>query len=425
MTTAKVQNKRQQVKLVFGEGTAGEFNVERLVEELGVEFHALAASAGVLIMREIMEQEVESLAGKRYSRRTAIDRWGKQEGYVMIGGQKAAVHHTRLRNKAGKEVPLTSYERFQDAGQRTQAVFQRLVSGLSCRNYPRAIETIRHGYGVSKSVVNREMIEATSHQLKTLCARDLSAFALCAMIIDGVRLGDHIFIVALGVETSGKKAILGFREGSTENADVCVKLLEDLVERGLTSDAAVLVVIDGAKALRSAVERFFGARAALQRCQVHKRRNVKQHLPDKYHAEYERKLSAAYKMTSYHDAKHALESIGRELERLNPDAAASLREGLEETLTLHRLQIPPLLRRSLSSTNLIESAFSRGRSVMRNVKRWIDSQQRHRWLATALLEAEKKFRTIKGYHSMALLVNVLATERQRKENKLESDKRVA
>jgi len=425
MTKAKVPNNKQQVKLVFSEPPEGGFDVDWLVEELGLELQALATSAGVLIMNGIMEQERDHLAGKRYGRTTAVDRWGKQKGYVIVGGQKAPVDHPRLRDKNGKEVVLSSYERFQDAGQRTQAVFQRLVSGLSCRNYPRAIETIREGYGISKSVVNREMVDATSKQLKELCERDLSEFNLCALIIDGVSLGDNVHIVALGVEATGKKEFMGFREGSTENADVCVALFEDMVKRGLKTENPVLVVIDGSKALRSAVGKFFGDRASVQRCQVHKRRNVKQHLPKKYHAEYDRKMLAAYKMTSYADAKAALESIGRELDRLNPDAAGSLREGLEETLTLHRLEIPALLRTSFSSTNLIESAFSRGRNVMRNVKRWMNSDQRHRWIATALLEAEKKFRKVRGCKSMAVLVNALALEQQRKQNKVESNKKVA
>jgi transposase-like protein len=425
MTKAKVQNNKQQIKLVFGEGVVSGFDLDQLVEQLGLELQALSTSAGVLIMSGIMEQERDQLAGRRYDRTTGVDRWGKQKGYVIVGGQKAPVDRPRLRDKDGKEVSLTSYERFQDAGQRTQAVFRRLVSGLSCRNYPQAIEAVQDGYGISKSVVNREMVEATAKALKELCERDLSGFNLCGLLIDGVHLGDSVYLVALGVDVAGNKAVIGFREGSTENAGVCVALLEDMVRRGLNTDVPVLSVIDGSKALRTAVERFFGNRAIVQRCQIHKRRNVKQHLPNKYHAEYERKMCSAYKMTSYADAKAALESIGRELERLNPDAAASLREGLEETLTLHRLEIPALLRTSFSSTNLIESAFSRGRTVMRNVKRWMNSDQRHRWIATALLQAEKNFRKVRGHKSMAVLVNALASEQQKKSNKVDSNRKVA
>ena len=425
MTEGKIKNNRQQVKLVFEGTPEGKFNVERLVEELGIEFRALATSAGVLIMKEVMDRETDYLAGKRYDRTTEVNRWGSQKGYVIVGGQKAPVQRPRLRNEGGKEVQLTSYDRFQKSDQRTQAVYERLVSGLSCRNYPRAIEEIKGGYGISKSVVNREMVEATSRQLKELCERDLSSSNFSVLIIDGLHIGDSVYIVALGVEATGNKQIIGFREGSTENADVCVKLFEEMVERGLRTGVPVLVVIDGSKALRSAVGRFYGDGACVQRCQVHKRKNVKKHLPDKYHAEYDRKMQAAYKMTSHTDAKQALESIVRELERINDDAARSLREGMEETLTLHRLEASALLRTSFSSTNLIESAFSQGRTTMRNVKRWMNSGQRHRWIATALLEGEKRFNKVRGYRSLPILVNAIALDVQRRQNKIDSDKKVA
>jgi transposase-like protein len=425
MTTGKIKNNKQQIKLVFNGGSEAGFNLEGLVEQLGLEWEALTTSAGILVMSGIMEDEVKYLAGALGDRTTPVNRWGKQRGYVMVGGQKAPVERRRLRDKNGKEVQLTSYARFQDRGNRTQAVFQRLVSGLSCRNYPRAIEAVRDGYGVSKSVVNREMVEATSRQLKELCERDLSGSNFSVLIIDGLHIGDSVYIVALGVEAVGNKQIIGFREGSTENADVCVKLFEEMVGRGLRTGVPVLVVIDGSKALRSAVERFYGDGACVQRCQVHKRKNVQKHLPDKYHAEYDRKMLSAYKMTSYADAKQALESIARELERINEDAARSLREGMEETLTLHRLEASALLRKSFSSTNLIESAFSLGRTTMRNVKRWMNSGQRHRWIATALAEGEKKFHKVRGYKSMAMLVNAIALEVQRKKNKIDSDIMVA
>lgn len=427
MTRGKIAKNAEQIKLLFGRSADRKFDFEGLIEELGLELEALATSAGVLIMTQIMEQERDHLAGKRYSRSEQpgkINRWGKQKGYVIVGGQKAPVQHPRLRGNDGKEMILESYERFQDPNQRTQAVFQRLVSGLSCRNYPQAIEVVRSGYGISRSVINREMVDATGKRLTELCERDLSKIDLCALMIDGINLGESVYIVALGVDTAGEKTILGFREGSTENSDVGVALFEDMIRRGLKKGSRVLAVIDGSKALRSAVERFFGTGASVQRCQVHKRRNVKSHLPKRYHAEYERKMVAAYKMTSYNDARTALESIGRELDRLNPDAAASLREGLEETLTLHRLEIPALLRKSLSSTNLIESAFSRGRNVMRNVKRWMNSDQRHRWIATALLQAENRFNKIRGWKSMITLAGALKIEQENRLSKFESNRKV-
>ncbi len=228
------------------------------------------------------------------------------------------------------------------------------------------------------------------------------------MLIDGIRVGQTLLIVALGVDIAGTKQILGFREGSSETADVCVSLLEDMVRRGLRSEGRpLLVVIDGSKALRAAVDRFFGAWAVVQRCEIHKRRNVLSHLSDKYQAHIGRKLDAAYKMKTFDQAKSALLAVVKELEFLNHSAAASLLEGLDETLTVHALELPELLRTTFASTNLIESAFSRARTVLRNVKRWKNSSQVQRWTATALVSAEKGFRKVRGYRTMPVLLNAL------------------
>jgi transposase-like protein len=372
-----------------------------------MEYRALTVSAGALVVQAIMQAEVEQIAGKPYARKTEIDRWGTESGYVVMGGQKVQVHRQRLRDKQKKEVHLTSYERFQDEDRRTQAVFTRLVAGVSSRAYAKTVEEFGKGYGISKSVISRKTVEATAEQLRTLCERDLSKLDICVLVIDGVHVGETVHIVALGVETSGKKHILGVRQGSTENSQVCTELFEDLVQRGLQTERPMLVIIDGSKALRSAVDRFFGNRAVVQRCQVHKRRNVLYHLPDRYHAEYKRKIQSAYSMTSYEDAKSALKRTIEQLERINESAALSLEEGLEETLAVHRLQLPEILRKSFSTSNMIESAFSQGSTVMRNVKRWSNNNQIQRWVATSLLQSENKFRRIRGFKSMSVLVTSL------------------
>ena len=302
---------------------------------------------------------------------------------------------------------LKSYRRFQQNTERTQAVYQRMAIGESCRNYPVAMEAIRDGYGISKSVVSREIVEATGAQLRSLLERDLSTFALRVLLIDGVRMGEAMFMVALGVDSEGNKQVMGFREAANENSEVGVHLFEDLVRRGLRTEQPILSVIDGSKGLRLAIQRFFGSTSPVQRCQVHKLRNVLSHLPEKYHATYRRKIQAAYLMKSYMDAERTLQSVIKELNFINHSAAESLAEGMEETLTLHKLDVPPVLRISLASTNLIESTFARSRSVMRNVKRWKNSSQRQRWLATALVEAEKKFRKIRGFKSMSVLLSAL------------------
>lgn len=378
------------------------FNIEDLIQELKLEVHALGVSAGAVLMKALIEAEVKTLVGERYNRQSEYYRWSKQKGYVVVGGQKVPMVRPRVRSKEG-EVPLQSYKRFQQKTDRTQAVFGRMLASVSCRDYPKAIETLQEGYGISKSVIGREMLRATSEQLDTLCHRDLSGIDLAVLVVDGIALQESIFVAALGIDRQGVKHFLGMVEGATENAEVCVALLENLKERKLTMDCAVLAVVDGSKALHAALKRFFGRLVVVQRCQEHKIRNVQSYLPKKYHQGIRRKLHAAYSMNDC----NALLAVARELERMNEDAAASLREGLEETLTLHRLRLPGLLRRSFASTNILESAFSRSRHVMRNVTRWRNSCQKARWVATALLHAERSFRRIKGYRLMPMLINAL------------------
>jgi transposase-like protein len=419
MSRTKVEKRNAQVKLVFGDVPEPGFSLDRLLEELGLEFHAFATSAGVLVMKKIMEAEEELLAGKRQSHGTEINRHGTNPGSVMLGGQKVHLDRRRLRTRDGQEVRLESYERFTSNGERARAVYESRLAGLhglSCRSYRQTVEAVAEGYGVSKSVVNRELVEATTKDLETLCERDLSELDIWVLVIDGVKVGSTTQIVALGVDFTGEKHFLGFREGSTENGRVCLDLLHDLVKRNLKIDHPLIVVIDGSPALRSAVDKFFGERAHVQRCPKHKRQNVKTYLPDQYHAEYDRKIQAAWAMTDYEDAKNALRAVVRELQRINLPAAESLEEGFEETLTLHRLSIPSVLRMSFRTTNLIESSFSRVRTVMRNVKRWrTGTNQTQRWTATALLEAEKRFRKVKGYKSMSVLrsnLEIAATKKQ-------------
>lgn len=410
MSESKVEKSRTQIKLQFGEPGTEKYNIDQLVEELGLEMEAFATSAGVLVMQCIMDGEVEQLAGKRQSHGSAINRWGKEDGTVMLGGQKVGIRHQRLRTRDGKEVPLSSYERFRDSGDRARAVYQRLIAGISCRTYEQTVEAAADGYGVSKSVVNREMVQATAQKLRALSERDLSDVDAWVLVIDGIKVGGSMVIAVLAVDSLGMKRFLGFREGSTENSRVCMDLLHDLTRRRLSIDHPFLVVIDGSPALRCAVEEVLGELAQIQRCRQHKCENVKKYLPKEYHAEYERKMKAAYAMNSYDDARSALTNVIRDLGRINTHAAESLEEGFEETLTLHRLEIPPCLRTSFATTNLIESPFSHVRTVMRNVKRWRKgTTQAQRWTATALLEAEKRFRKVRGYKSMSVLIAALET----------------
>ena len=378
-------------------------------EQLQPEVEHLTGMAGLKIIRAVIEDEVTRRVGPRYQPDPALScvRWGQQPGYVVFGGQKVAVERPRVRTRKGQEVSLESYARLQHDGRRQRAVREGIVAGLTARSYHRAVESVLEGYGIEKSSVSRQFVAASAAQLKQLCEKKLDELDLVAILIDGIHLGKQVLVVALGIETSGTKQVLGLWQGATENTTVVKELLEDLVARGLDPERRYLFVIDGAKALRAGIERVFGKRAEVQRCQIHKRRNVKEHLPKNAQGDTDRRIRNAYAMTDYAGAKAELEKIFRQLERINPSAARSLEEGLEETLTVHRLGVGALLRRTLASTNPIESCLSTVERVAHNVKRWHGGDQPLRWTATGLLEAEKKFRKVKGYRELEILLHRL------------------
>jgi putative transposase len=373
-------------------------------EELQAQVEQLTGEAGLRIIGAILENEVTRRVGPphRPGPESGAVRWGRQPGYVVFGGRKVAVEHPRVRTREGQEVELDSYVRLQHDGRRQRAVSQGIVAGLTSRNYRRAVESVVDGYGIEKSSVSREFVQASAAQLQELCERKLGELDLVAILIDGIHLGKQVLVVALGIEITGRKHVLGLWQGATENTTVVKELLEDLVARGLDPERRYLFVIDGAKALRGGIERVFGERAEVQRCQIHKRRNVAEHLPKNAQGDTDRRIRNAYAMTEYAAAKAELEKIFRQLERINPSAARSLEEGLEETLTVHRLGVGWLLRRTLASTNPIESCLSTVERVARNVKRWRGGNQPLRWTATGLLEAEKKFRRVKGYRKLEI-----------------------
>ena len=373
--------------------------------EMQAKVEELAGQAGLQILRAILENEVTQRVGPphRPNPSAGCVRWGKQPGYVVFAGRKVPLERPRVRTREGQEVDLESYRQLQQDGKLQRAVREGVVAGLSTRNYQRAVESVVEGYGIEKSSVSRQFVAASSNQLRSLCERRLEDLKLVVLMIDGIHFGGQVLVVALGIAESGEKHVLGVWQGATENTTVVTGLLEDLVDRGLDMQRRYLVVIDGSKALRAGVERVFGKQAEVQRCQVHKRRNVKEYLPENCQRDYDRRMRNAYAMSSYTDAKAALEKIFRQLERINPSAARSLEEGLEETLTAHRLGIGGVLRRKLTTTNAIESCLSTVQQVARNVKRWREGDQPLRWTATGLLEAEKKFRRIKGYQEILVL----------------------
>jgi putative transposase len=371
---------------------------------------ALAVELGLLVASAILEDEVTRLCGRRYQRQPdrSHTRYGHQRGVVMLAGQKLPIERPRVRGAAGGgEVPLATYARLQSPDAMPQAVLRRMVRGVSTREYEQVIDMACDGFGVAKSSVSRGFVRASAADVKALAERRFEGERFPVVMIDGVEYAAETMVVALGITEDGTKRVLGLRQGATENADVCAALLEDLRERGLDTGRPTLFVLDGAKALHAAVTRVWGKKAVIQRCQVHKRRNLKAHVPEKHWAELERRLSEAYHETDYATAKASLEGTARWLDRLNADAAASLREGLEETLTVVRLGVPGALRRTLATTNPIESALSVTRRVTARVTRWREGDMRRRWCAAGLLRAEEKFRRVKGHRAMPALLKAL------------------
>jgi putative transposase len=369
----------------------------------------LIRQAGLQLMDLMMQEEVRAMAGEHYQRqaeRTAT-RWGSERGYCVVMGQKVPIRRPRVRTTDDKEVRLGSYEMFHRGEPLTETVWEKLMLGLSTRKYGEAVREFTEAYGLEKSAISEHFIEASRAKLKTMMERRLDKTRLCAVLIDATPFQGQQMVVALGIGEDGRKTILGIRQGATENATVTGELLADLVERGLDFAEPRLYILDGGKALSAAVKKYASESAAIQRCQVHKRRNVLDHLTEEQKTPVAKKLNAAYALEDYAAAKHALNELHRELMDLNPSAARSLAEGMEETLTVHRLHLPMQLRKTMASTNVIESAFSIVEQVCKNVKRWHGGDQRERWVGSGLLVAEKQFRRIQGHKQIPALIREL------------------
>jgi len=371
----------------------------------------LVRQAGLQLMDLLMQEEVRELVGERSQRQAerSANRWGSEQGYCVVMGQKVPVKRPRVRTTDDQEVRLGSYEMFHRGEPLTETVWEKLMLGLSTRKYGQAVRQFSEAYGLEKSAISEHFIAASRAKLKDLMESRLDKTRLCALLVDATPFEGQQMVVALGIGQDGRKTILGIRQGATENATVVGELLGDLVSRGLDFTEPRLYVLDGGKALTAAVKRYAGESAAIQRCQVHKRRNVLDHLTDEQKPGIAKRLHAAYALEDYATAKQALNKLHRELMDLNPSAARSLGEGMEETLTVHRLHVPIQLRKTLSSTNVIESAFSTVERVCRNVKRWHDGDQRERWVGSGLLVAQKQFRRIIGYKQIPVLIRELET----------------
>jgi transposase-like protein len=383
---------------------------EELVAMMQDSLTSFATEMGLKVAALLLEDEVSRRCGQRYERvpERTVTRYGHQRGVAVIAGQKLPILRPRMRyTRQCGEADLETYARLQSPEAMPQAVLKRLVRGVSCRDYQGVVDLAREGFGVQKSSVSRSFVQASAKEVRQLAERRWDGVRFPVIYLDGVQYAGETMTVALGVLENGTKRVLGVRQGATENAAVATALLEDLQARGLDTSQPTLLVLDGAKALHAAVKRVWGPRALIQRCQVHKTRNVREHLPQKHWDELSRQLHAAYHQTDYDEALRRLKTTARWLDRLNPDAAASLREGMEETLTVVRLGIPELLRRTLATTNPIESALSVAQNVTRRVKCWREGDMRQRWCVAGLMRAESKFRRVKGYRHMTQLLQAL------------------
>lgn len=369
-----------------------------------------AAEMGLKVAHLLLQDEVNQRCGLRYERvpKRTLTRYGHQRGVAVIAGQKLPIERPRIRYTQHRgEAELEHYARLQSPQAMPKSVLKRLVRGVSCRDYEGVVDLAREGFGVNKSSVSRSFVVASAAEVRQLSQRRFDGVRFPVIYIDGVQYAGETMVVVLGVLENGAKRVLGVRQGATENATVCTALLEELCARGLDASQPTLLVLDGSKALHAAVKRVWGGNALIQRCQAHKKRNVREHLPQKHWPELSRQLSAAYYGTDYDEALKQLKTTARWLDRLNPDAAASLREGMEETLTVIRLGVPDLLRKTLATTNPIESAFSVVQNVTARVKRWREGDMRQRWCTAGLLRAESKFHRVKGYRHMSQLLKAL------------------
>jgi putative transposase len=388
-----------------------------IAENLQEGLLALAVGAGLQVMQALMEADVAALAGPRGQHdpvRTAV-RHGRERGSVTLGGRRVPITRPRVRAADGSgELPIASYEMFTSTEILGKMAMEKMLAGLSTRRYPVGLEPVggqvsETSSATSRSAVSRKFVAMTETALAELLSQDLSGLDLVALMIDGVHFAESCCIVAMGIDIDGVKHPLALVEGSTENATLVTGLLVDLRERGLDVNRPMLVGLDGSKALRRAVLDVLN-RPVIQRCQLHKIRNVKDHLPQRLRASVGRKMTDAYHADSALEAEAALLTLAKELDRTHPGAAASLREGLDETLTVLRLGVPPTLARTLRSTNAIESMISVCREHASNVKRWRDGQMALRWCAAGMVEAGKQFRRVNGHLHLPALRTALERE---------------
>jgi putative transposase len=375
---------------------------------------------GLSYVYEELEKEVEELAGERYRRKSGRDngrRHGSNPGSVRLGGRKVPIRVPRVRGEEG-ELTLRSYRKLHGGGELDEELFRRVLYGISCRNYEQAAGDLPGSIGLSGSSVSRAFMKESARRLKEFRERDISGLNVVALFLDGKSFAEDEMVIALGVTMDGSKHILGFVQTDTENTKVITQFLRSLLDRGLDVSEGILAVVDGSKGLISGVKKALRGLVVIQRCQWHKRENVVSHLSKEEQEYWRNRMRRAYSRPTYGEAKKALEKIRDELEEINESAVRSLNEGFEETLTLHRLGVFGVLGRSLKTTNILESVNSQAEERCGRVDYWKNSNQKHRWLASALLDIEPRLNRLCGYRHLPKLREAI-----RKELKLQTDKK--
>lgn len=406
LDTKKRKKARRGFEQVFGgqDLTAKMFHILRTGKQ-GLD--ALHMELGGMLCETIMDLEREELAGPDYApSRRGLHKWAYQRGSVYCGDQKIRIRHPRLRGPQG-EVHLKSYAQLRSPGAFSEELLGKVLRGISERRYGETVIDAAKSFGVSSSSISNRIVEATSRKLKEFKERNLSELGVFAVFIDTVHRGDDAFIVALGIDHDGHKHPLGFWQGATENSDICQELFMDMQTRGLTFGKKTLWITDGGKGVIKALKERFGTKLLHQRCTIHKDRNIQRHLPKRYRKMAHRRFMVALEQNAYSDAKKMLLDFEKWLRSINESAADSLREALEEILTLHRLKVTALLRKTLTSTNPIENMFSTVRDCEGNIKRYRSSAMSQRWLAAVLIHCEKGFRRIKGFGEIAELIKTI------------------
>lgn len=407
-----IVSKRKKSKIMGKPDTISHQDIAAMQVDARLDLIRALIPIGLSYVAAELEQEVVSLAGERHSRKTspsAARRHGTNPGSVKLAGQTLPIRVPRVRGLDG-EVPLASYENLHQGGDLNDQVFRRMLYGISCRNYAEAAEQIPGAIGLSSSTVSRKFVEASAKKLREFQERDLSGLDLVAVFLDGKSFAEDQMVIAAGVDLQGHKHILGFVQTGTENKRSISQFLKSLTGRGLDVGGGLLAVIDGAKGLRSALLDAFPGQVLIQRCQWHKRENVVSYLAKSDQIYWRGRLQKAYQRPTYDEAKRELKKIRRELSEINESAVASLDEGLEETLTLHRLGLFGVLGRSLKTTNIIESINAQAEERCGRVDHWKNSSQKQRWLAAALMDIEPRLRRLCGYRHLPVLKEAIMRE---------------